>query len=190
MSIRSYTKTMFADTLQEMAREMPFEKIRIKDLCARCGADRHTFYYHFRDKYDLTAWIFSRDYSQAIISAGDGYPVEHAVKMLEVLLEKRTFYRNAFSDRSQNAISEYIYEYFVKLGSDAVAEKYGRDALTKETVYIIKSHSFACLGHTIEWLNGKTGYTPAEFAALQYKFMPEILLKAYGITLNSESASR
>ncbi len=31
----------------------------MKDLCEKSGADRDTFYYHFRDKYELVAWIYA-----------------------------------------------------------------------------------------------------------------------------------
>ena len=183
MSMKDRTKKLFADTLQQMVSEMPLEKVRVKDLCARCGADRQTFYYHFRDKYDLIAWIFAQDYSEALTAAGEGYPEEHVVHALNRINTKKRFYRQAFSDRSQNAVSEYVFDYFVQLGTEAVKAHLGADKPDRETLYMIKSHSFACVGHTIEWLNGVSDYTPEEFAHLQYITMPEVLRDAYGIQL-------
>lgn len=55
MALRDYTKRLFANTLADMMRTTPLKKIRVKDLCARCGAEQQSFYYHFRDKYDLVA---------------------------------------------------------------------------------------------------------------------------------------
>ena len=95
---------------------------------------------------------------------------------------REVFYRKAFSDRSQNAVSRYIYDYFVELGSQAVCRYLNTDHLDTRTLYAIKSHSFACVGHTMEWLEGISKYTPMEFAALQYDTMPGVLKKAYGIT--------
>ena len=59
------TKGMFADALETMMERIPLSKVRVADLCARCGVERRVFYYHFKDKYDLVAWMFERDYSQA-----------------------------------------------------------------------------------------------------------------------------
>ena len=181
MSLRDRTKKLFADTLKDMLKEMPMEKVRINELCRRCGADRQTFYYLFRDKYDLATWIFARDYETVLMDTSGQYTIEHAAAILQRMHDDKLFYRKVFSDRSQNAISTYIFEYFVTLGTEAVRRQFGEEALTVDTVYEIKSHSFACVGHTLEWLEGRSGYSPEEFARLQYQFMPSILKKAYGI---------
>ena len=39
-----------------------FAKISISDLCEECGLNRKSFYYHFKDKYDLVNWIFYVDF--------------------------------------------------------------------------------------------------------------------------------
>ena len=182
MALRDYTKQLFADTLQAMMREMPLQKVRVKELCERCGAERQSFYYHFKDKYDLIAWIFLRDYEASLSDEGGHYTVEHAAGVLRRMKKRESFYRKAFSDRSQNAISQYVIEYFTELGEQAVIDHLGEEELTAEARYQIKSHSFACTGHTMEWLSGGSGYTPEEFARLQYLFMPDILKRAYGIS--------
>ena len=182
MVLGNRTKQLFADTLQDMVRTVSFEKVRVNELCRRCGADRQTFYYHFRDKYDLAAWIFIRDYEASLSDTNGYYTIEHAAGILERIRSREVFYRKAFSDRSQNAVSRYIYDYFVELGSQAVCRYLNTDHLDTRTLYAIKSHSFACVGHTMEWLEGISKYTPMEFAALQYDTMPGVLKKAYGIT--------
>ncbi len=180
MSLKDQTKRLFAETLEEMMRSMPLSKVRIKDLCARCGADRQSFYYHFRDKYDLVAWIFMQDYAAALEQSKGAYTEERVADNLRRMQARQPFYRNAYRDWSQNSITEYIYHYYVTLGINAVSRVCGEDALDTETVYAIKSHTFACIGHTLEWLEGKTDYTPEEFAHLQFQFMPDILKTAYG----------
>jgi AcrR family transcriptional regulator len=47
------TKQAFSIALKELMQEVPFDKIRIADICNRCGMNRKSFYYHFKDKYDL-----------------------------------------------------------------------------------------------------------------------------------------
>ena len=186
MGLRDYTKKIFADTMQDMMRTTPLQKIRVKDLCRNCGAERQSFYYHFKDKYDLVAWIFMRDYQTALAGENGAYGVEHAARMLRRMKEKSGFYKKAFADCSQNAVWQYIVEYFTKTGEEFVVRELGETALTVEAKFAIKSHSFACMGHTAEWLEGKSDYTPEEFARLQYQIMPELLKRAYGIPTSAD----
>ena len=46
------------EALKGLMAEMPFEKINVSQICERCGMNRKSFYYHFKDKYDLVNWIF------------------------------------------------------------------------------------------------------------------------------------
>ncbi len=181
MALRDHTKRIFADTLEEMTRTMPLEKIRVRDLCERCGGKRQSFYYHFRDKYDLIAWIFLQDYAASLEQSDAEYSEAHIAANLKRIRKKQSFYKKVFSDYSQNAISQYLFEYFVALGINAVKQHFCLEAIDAETLYVIKSHSYATIGHTIEWVEGKTDYTPEEFAHLEYKFMPAVLKESLGL---------
>lgn len=56
------TKRALASALRELMQEMPFEKITVSHICERCDMNRKSFYYHFRDKYDLVNWIFDMEF--------------------------------------------------------------------------------------------------------------------------------
>ena len=58
MSDSNITKNALAASMKKMMRRRPFEKISVSDICMDCGINRKSFYYHFRDKYDLVNWIF------------------------------------------------------------------------------------------------------------------------------------
>lgn len=47
------TEKAILQTFDDMIREMPFEKITVTALVARCEISSNTFYYHYRDIYDL-----------------------------------------------------------------------------------------------------------------------------------------
>lgn len=40
----------------------PFSKISVGDICEKCEMNRKSFYYHFKDKYDLINWIYSTEF--------------------------------------------------------------------------------------------------------------------------------
>ena len=48
-----------ADQMRELMKRKPLSKIRITEICRAAEIERSTFYYHFKDKYDLIAWISS-----------------------------------------------------------------------------------------------------------------------------------
>lgn len=54
---RNTTKNVLAAALKEVMAEKPLEKIGIGEICERCGMNRKSSYYHFKDKYDLVNWI-------------------------------------------------------------------------------------------------------------------------------------
>ena len=47
------TKKLLYTTLVELMKEMPFEEIKVSDICNRALVNRSTFYSHYQDKYDL-----------------------------------------------------------------------------------------------------------------------------------------
>ena len=46
--------------------QKPLSKITISDITEDCGINRMTFYYHFKDIYDLVEWSCQEDASRAL----------------------------------------------------------------------------------------------------------------------------
>ena len=53
MADSNITKSALARALRELMEEQPFEKIQIAQICERCGMNRQSFYYHFKDKFEF-----------------------------------------------------------------------------------------------------------------------------------------
>ena len=47
------TKLALEESLKRLLLKKPLDKITINDLTTDCGISRMTFYYHFKDIYDL-----------------------------------------------------------------------------------------------------------------------------------------
>ena len=52
------TKLALEASLKELLRTKPIDRITINDLTEHCGISRMTFYYHFKDIYDLVEWAY------------------------------------------------------------------------------------------------------------------------------------
>ena len=154
--------------------------MRVGELCERCDTGRQTFYYHFRDKYDVVAWVFERDYRMAELDApACGHAQATVARALELMWSRRAFYRAAFADNSQNSIAEHIQDFDVRLMSHIVKDHLGVAELDPWQLFAIKHHSYGSIGCTIEWLNGTLQATPAQLAEWEFARMPDFLREAY-----------
>lgn len=177
--MKNRTKKRFACALAEILDEKPLEKIQIKALCERCGERRQVFYYHFKDKYDLVAWIYDQDYHLGEQEAEDADYLTLVTNMFSRFWEHRDFYRKAFADRSQNSIEWHIHETNLELSIDLLKEYAGVKTVTSEQIHAILFHSFGSVGTTAEWLRGNLKAAPADLASWHCERMPAFLREAH-----------
>ena len=67
MSNSDFTKFMIARGLKQLLEMKSFTDITVGDIARHCKISRNTFYYHFRDKYDVINWIFYTEITPLII---------------------------------------------------------------------------------------------------------------------------
>jgi len=104
------TKHALAAALKELMLETPFIKISVADICKKCHMNRKSFYYHFRDKYDLLHWIFDTDFEKLTSASTDNNSIEDILQFFDILYTNRTFYSHALSVQGQNSLLEHIRE--------------------------------------------------------------------------------
>ena len=104
------TKRALSASLKKKMREKPFEKISVIDICEGCGMNRKSFYYHFKDKYDLVNWIFYTDFILMAASRDyeNGWDLIHM--LAELFYKDREFYCCAMEVEGQNSFRDYFHE--------------------------------------------------------------------------------
>ena len=60
------TKRALEQSLKNLLLKKPLTKITINDIAEDCGINRMTFYYHFKDIYDLVEWSCLEDARRAL----------------------------------------------------------------------------------------------------------------------------
>lgn len=105
------TKRAIAASLKSLMNEKPFSKIGVGDICEKCGMNRKSFYYHFRDKYDLINWIFDVEFALPAQDAEYSSKWEAFLTLCTYFYQNRCFYRQAFKIEGQNSFSEHFNEY-------------------------------------------------------------------------------
>ncbi len=57
-----FSKQAMYHALKKLITTKSINKITIKDITDTCGLNRQTFYYHFKDIYDLLEWSFQEEF--------------------------------------------------------------------------------------------------------------------------------
>ena len=85
---KEMTKALLGDSLRELMKQNPFEKITIKMITDEAGVIRPTFYHYFQDKYEVLEWIFEEEILAPVTQMLESDLPREAVKLLFVKLEK------------------------------------------------------------------------------------------------------
>ncbi len=170
------TKLWIAAAMKRLMVKKPLDKIRVTEICREAEIERPTFYYHFQDKYELAAWIFFQDADRMDILS-----VQSAAEGMNKMRQEMLFYRRAYEGSSQNALWQYMLEYFADRYTRQAKEKLGVDQLDAQTKYCIRLYCYGTVGMTREWVL-QDNITPAEAVVrMMFASMPERLRQIYGL---------
>ena len=104
----STTKTAFTRAFRELMGATPFQKINIGEICEKCDKNRKSFYYHFKDKYDLANISFDMDFPILKRTSGRANVTETVKELTSYLYENRAYYKKLFEVSGQNSFSDYL----------------------------------------------------------------------------------
>lgn len=169
MADSNITKLALSNALKELLEEQSFERISVSDICERCHMNRKSFYYHFKDKYDLVNWIFDTEFVEvnqvnAMYVQYGSYTFDDRWKNIEIMCdyfyENRTFYRRVLKVDGQNSFAAHFREFIRPLFRLRVENLLGMDDVP-EMVYDFVVDGVIC---AIErWLLDKNCVGTEEF---------------------------
>lgn len=182
MADSNITKQALANALKELLEDRSFDKICVSDICDRCGMSRKSFYYHFRDKYDLVNWIFDTDVMELnrihCLDARMLSPsFEERWQNIEVICRyfysNRAFYRRVLHVEDENAFSVHFRDFIRPLFRLQVEKLLGMEDVP-ELAYDFVADGVIC---AIErWLRDKNGISAEEFMHILKKLIQILYL--------------
>ena len=172
--MKELTKNWIAEKMKELMLQKSLDKIRVGEICSLAQIDRSTFYYHFKDKYDLVAWIF---YSSAFKT--DVLSREESAASLKQVKKDYIFYKRAFEDRSQNPLWEYMLEYYAGRYTDIARQKLNTDVLDEQTVFSIRMYSYGTIAISREWVFRDNTTSAETIVEMMFTTMPENLKRIF-----------
>lgn len=164
------TKKALARTMKELMKQKSLSRISVGDICESCGMSRKSFYYHFRDKYDLVNWIFRTEFLEPVQAGAYDSGWEMLSAMFNYLYSQQEFYRCAMEIEGQNSFREYFSEVMTP-----IILSFSQDVFEglKNPTFYITFISDAILVSIMRWLTEGAQIHPEEYTAQ----LREILLR-------------
>ena len=163
MADSNITKRALASSLKRLMETKPFSKISVGDICEACEMNRKSFYYHFKDKYDLVNWIYYTECVAALQKKG--YDTEWGLMedLCDYFYENRSFYRKTLTVEGQNSFSEYLRDIMATIISADMEEICGQD---EHLSFYVDFYTDAFLCAIKRWLLEKDCMPAKEFSRL------------------------
>ena len=157
------TKRALAASLKKLLNQKPLNKITINDIAEDCGISRMTFYYHFKDIYDLVEWVCVEDAAK-ILEGKKSYDTwqEGFLNIFQAVLANKPFVMNVYRCVSRERIEQYLNPLIRRLILGVVEEKSAGMALDEgDKRFIAGFYEYAFVGVMLEWIGGNMKEEPA-----------------------------
>jgi probable dihydroxyacetone kinase regulator len=151
------TKLALSQSLRQLMGEKPLDKITVKEIVEKCGVNRQTFYYHFKDIYDLLDWMFTHDgeefarkYPQ-IHMDDDG---QNAIRVIcRSLKDNREMTIHIYHSLGRERLDRYLCREVHKLLYQLLKVKAGKlGATDADCDFLANFYKHAFVGITLDWV--------------------------------------
>ena len=126
-----YTKMFLKESLLELMKEKPVDKITPTELCRRAGINRNTFYTHYYTPRDVLAEIeeeFSAQIFESLqgnVMSEDAYGETMLIEICRIIYERKDFCKILLSENGDAA----FFESLTSLGKGMIMEGWRRQGI-------------------------------------------------------------
>lgn len=148
------TKKALAMSLKNLLLKKPLNKITINDIAEDCGINRMTFYYHFKDIYDLIEWTCIEDAAKAL-EGKKTYDTwqQGFLNIFYAVLENKPFIMNVYHSVSREQVEIYLYKLTYDLLIGVINEKsVNMSVRDEDKKFIADFYKYAFVGIMLNWI--------------------------------------
>ena len=157
------TKRALEQSLKNLLLQKPLSKITISDIADDCGINRMTFYYHFKDIYDLIEWSCEEDARKAL-EGKKTYDTwqQGLLQIFEAVQENKVFILNVYRSISREQVENYLYKLTYQLLIGVVREQAaGMSVREEDQDFIATVYKYAFVGLMLDWIKNDMKADPA-----------------------------
>ena len=159
----AYTRMVIKESLYKLLEKKHLSEITVKELCAQADINRTTFYRNYMDIYDLYEQLEEKLTEQAF---ADGDIQKDRYKLLELIYENQTFYREFFDSRLE---SRYIKKTIQKMYDEMKQLLINRGTYDEQSFRILYQYNYyGAVGAIHDWVDRGCQESPEEFGNILY----------------------
>lgn len=158
------TKRALEASLKNLLLKKPLNKITVSDITEDCGINRMTFYYHFKDIYDLVEWTCVEDASRALDEKKTYDTWEQGfVQIFEAVLANKPFIMNVYRCVSRERVEKYLNQLTDGLLMGVIEERSaGMTVRDEDKDFIARVYSYIFVGLMLDWVGNNMKDDPQE----------------------------
>ena len=148
------TKRALEQSLKNLLLKKPLTKITINDIAEDCGINRMTFYYHFKDIYDLVEWSCMEDARKALEENKTYDTWQHGfLQIFAAVLENKPFIMNVYRCVHQEQVEKYLKPLVDDLLLGVINEEAaGMTVREEDKDFIAQIYSYIFIGLMLDWI--------------------------------------
>jgi len=158
------TKNTIATVMKELTKHKSFEKITVKDITDSCGLNRQSFYYHFKDKYDLVDWIY---YNEAFSIIGEDLTIDNwddkILIMLRKIKEEHYFYESTLKFPVENSFRNHLFKLTSQFFSNTINKSVEKE-IGEEEEFISEFYAYGIIGVIVSWIQDGMKESPEDLS--------------------------
>ena len=162
-----FTKYALENSLKKLLLQKPLNKITINDITEDCGINRMTFYYHFKDIYDLVEWACLEDAKRAL-DEKKTYDTwqQGLLQIFEAVQENKPFILNVYRCVHREQVEKYLQPLVDQLMLDVIEEESSNMVIREEDKqFIAKIYAYIFIGVMLDWIKDDMREAPQEIVA-------------------------
>ena len=148
------TKRALEASLKNLLLQKPLSKITISDITEDCGINRMTFYYHFKDIYDLVEWSCQEDAGRAL-AGNKTYETwqQGFLQLFKAVQDNKPFIMNVYHSVSREQVENYLYRVTYDLLEGVVEEQaQGMSVRDEDKAFIAQVYGYIFIGIMLDWI--------------------------------------
>ena len=158
------TKRALEQSLKNLLLKKPITKITISDIADDCGINRMTFYYHFKDIYDLVEWSCLEDAKKALEEkkTHDTWQ-EGFLQIFEAVKENKPFIMNVYNYVDRAQVEKYLTPLVDNLLMGVINEESKNISVRDDDKeFIARIYSYIFIGIMLDWIKDDMKENPKE----------------------------
>lgn len=148
------TKRALEQSLKNLLLKKPLTKITVGDITDDCGINRMTFYYHFKDIYDLVEWSCLEDAKKALDEKKTYDTWQQGfLQIFKAVQENKPFILNVYRCVHREQVEKYLQPLVDQLLLNVINEEAaGITVRDEDKQFIAQVYSYMFIGLMLDWI--------------------------------------